>query len=421
MIALFQKKHMVLVIRLMIITNMIYSSLAFSSSSNICNPFSLCTYPHLNALQKNKLSCGRISFSALSMKQNDKLKLESRYRSVIDKPSFINKTKNQLKSLKPLKSLKSLKLLAFVIPLLQNPTPANAVFGALPRGMPQPIIEKEETQQMERQLVPPDPENPIYQGRPDLYDIDVRRYERKLKAKQEEEEKREKEREESKIRRSESLTEDDILVQQQALQLLQSPQISSTEETDGRSSSTTDPATTGTSSPKMNVAVAPKLISQKKVLTAKQRGKQLTAKGIRYAGLISAGIWFAKAQNSAERKRVKQGIEIFESQKAEFFNITGKADSDEKMAGELEKLKGNSTSTDDDDDDDDDDEDDGGVSVKENKPPGKGDGGGNSGGSPVSGIGNSSGSTGSPNKPPPVEDKKASDDDIERMKRLFDK
>lgn len=418
MIAPFQKKPMVLVTGLMIITNMIYSSLAFSSSSSICNlisPSTTPTYPHLNVLQKNKLSCGRISFSTLSMTQNDKMKRGSRCRSAMDKPSFISKTKIHLKSLKPLKSL---KLLAFVIPLLQNPIPANAVFGALPRGMPQPIIEKDETQQMERELVPPDPENPFYQGRPDLYDIDLRRYERKLKAKQEEEEKRAKEEEEFKMRQSRTLTEEDMIAQQRALQILQSPQKSSTEETEGTSSSAVDSATTGKSSPKMNVAAAPKLISQKKVLTAKQRGKQLTTKGIRYAGLISAGIWFAKAQNSAERKRVKKGIELFESQRAEFFNVTGKADSDEKMAGELEKLKGNSTSTDDDDDDDDDDNDDNNdIPVKGNKPPGNDKGGG----SPDSGIGNGSGSTGSPTKPPPVENKKASDDDIERMKRLFDK
>jgi hypothetical protein len=118
-----------------------------------------------------------------------------------------------------------------------------------------------------------------------------------------------------------------------------------------------------------------------------------------------------------EEAYVQKGLEILEAQKAEYFNVTAKAQ-DSDLEDALKGIKNNTTDTDDDDDDDDDDSDDDddadtdedpGKRRKGPKPPrGGGDGGSMGGGS---GSGSSSGDG----------DEGVSDEDRDRLKNLFDK
>eukprot|EP00586_Coscinodiscus_wailesii_P022897 CAMPEP_0172499986 /NCGR_PEP_ID=MMETSP1066-20121228/133158_1 /TAXON_ID=671091 /ORGANISM="Coscinodiscus wailesii, Strain CCMP2513" /LENGTH=344 /DNA_ID=CAMNT_0013274005 /DNA_START=255 /DNA_END=1289 /DNA_ORIENTATION=- len=138
--------------------------------------------------------------------------------------------------------------------------------------------------------------------------------------------------------------------------------------------------------------VAPTKIAKKSGVVALGQG----------AAFLSVGIVWARWQNAEERARVTKGIEIFESQKAEFFNVTGRAESDEDIASDLRKMK-NVTSADDDDEDDDDDD----TPLPPKRKPKPSGGGG--GGSPSS-AGDGGGDGG-----------KASAEDIDRLKDLFKK
>lgn len=189
-------------------------------------------------------------------------------------------------------------------------------------------------------------------------------------------------------------------------------------------------SSSSSSSSSISVQSVRKPASQKKISTTKQRSKQITSRLIKLSGFAAAGIAYGRFQNGKERRKVQKGIEIYNTQKAEFFNVTLDPDSDLSVDEQIKRAKSNSTDTDDDDDDydmdDDPDEDDEPPTGRSNrgvsgggKPPkkpssgGSGSTGGSSSSSPSSPSTSSSSSS--------DENKKASDDDIERMKRLFDK
>jgi len=146
------------------------------------------------------------------------------------------------------------------------------------------------------------------------------------------------------------------------------------------------------------------ITTKKPVTMSKKRTKVVSA--IQFSAFISVGALWARAQSVDEAKRVQKGIEIYQSQKAEFFNITTTGE-----GGDLDDAikKFNVTLDHDHDHDDDDDED---VVRKPKKQPKKPDSGPSSG--PSSG---SSGGT-----PPPKSDMdKPTQEDLERLKRMFDK
>jgi len=341
---------------------------------------------------------------------------------------MINKPQSRLIS-KAKSIKKSLKYILFAIPFFQSAfpiSPANAVMNIPPSSSISKLKEesasidnpqKQQNRPSSRpDLVEPDPSHPKYHGKQDSYEMDLRIYQAKLKAREEELLKRQEE--QKRIRPTKPNSQEQLEQQSAALQMLQQlPSSSSSTSSAGTDSTTASTATTSQSfkTPKVKVAAVPKTKGQKKIKTSKQRAKQVTVQTVRYGGFITAGVIFAKAQAEKERVRVQQGIEIFESQKAEYFNVTGKSDTDEDLANELKGLKGNSTDTDEDDDDDDDDggdgDEDGDVPTRR-KPPGNGGGGPSGSGGP---------SPSPPKKDPPVRDQKASDDDIERMKNLFNK
>jgi len=387
-------------------------SLAFpiAKSCGTFFPTAFIPAPPLTSFSQNEHSCRerRPQLSVLSMTGDSNMGKSVNKRHRLSKV-FENRLTNKISLVSKAKSsLKSLKYLVFVLPLLSDPRPANAVYGSLPTSPKISTIPGQEKKE-EQPLIKPDPGDPKYVGAQDQYELDLRIYERKLKAK-EEKERKEKESHIQSIRPSQPKTEEELEAQRRALALLQQSSPTSSSSSTDTSGSTSQPSTP----PKVKVSAAPKPKSQKKILTPKQKARQVTVTALRFSGFITAGVFFAKAQNSAEQKRVQKGIEIFESQKKEFFNITGKADTDEDLADELKKLKGNSTAVDDDDDEDDDDDDDYEEPVKKKKPTKpSGPSGDGSGPSPPK--------PSSPKKEPPVRESKASDDDIERMKNLFNK
>lgn len=341
-----------------------------------------------------------------------------------DLAPIIHKSPNRF--LQKVKSMKkwSLKYILFAIPFVQtlSPTfasPAHAVMNIPPSNLSKLKDEAAGISKQQKKpkpdLIEPDPSHPQYQGKQDSYEMDLRIYHAKLKAREDELQKMADEK--KRILPTQPQSEQQMAEQLAALQMLQQlPSSSSSSSTPTESDSTTASTSTSTSftPPKVKVAAVPKTKGQKKIKTSKQRAKQVAVQTLRYGGFITAGVIFAKAQAEKEKIRVQKGIEIFESQKAEYFNITGKADSDEDLADELKNLKGNSTDVDDEDDDDEDYEDD--LPIRK-KPSGNNGGGGPSG----SGMGGGSPPSSPPKKDAPVRDEKASDDDVERMKRLFDK
>eukprot|EP00594_Rhizosolenia_setigera_P017184 CAMPEP_0178960686 /NCGR_PEP_ID=MMETSP0789-20121207/13118_1 /TAXON_ID=3005 /ORGANISM="Rhizosolenia setigera, Strain CCMP 1694" /LENGTH=467 /DNA_ID=CAMNT_0020644095 /DNA_START=73 /DNA_END=1476 /DNA_ORIENTATION=+ len=199
-------------------------------------------------------------------------------------------------------------------------------------------------------------------------------------------------------------------------------------------SSSSSSTSSSSSSSSISVQSVRKPASQKKISTTKQRTKQITSRLIKLSGFAAAGIAYGRFQNGRERRKVQKGIEIYNTQKAEFFNVTLDPDSDLSVDEQIKRARSNSTDTDDDDDydmDDDPDEDDEPPTGRSNrgvsgggKPPKKPSSGGSGSGSGSTG-GSSSSSPSSPSTSSSSsssdEYKKASDDDIERMKRLFDK
>ena len=370
--------------------------------------------------------CGGIGGVGTKLQMQENNNNNNNNNNMAIRKSKIGNSLKRLKLSKVKSSLKSWKYLVFALPLIPvvaPAPPANAVMGIPLNNMAKLKEESRNSgeprtpEERPARLVEPDASDPKYQGNKEQYEMDMKTYQRRLQALQEQ---RKKLAEETKrILPTNPTSEDDMQSQALALQMLQQkPSESSASTSTDSSSDSPSVASTAPSSfapPKVNVAAASKT-KQKKVLTIKQRAKEVTITTLRYSTLLGAGLFFAKAQTAVEQKRVQKGIEIFESQKAEYFNITGKADSDEDLADELKNLKGNSTDTDDDDDDDDYDDDYDGDRPPRN-PTGQGGGGGNGGegGSPTGG------SPSPPRKEPPVQERKADDEDIERMKRLFNK
>jgi len=301
----------------------------------------------------------------------------------------------------------------------------------------------------ERELVAPDPNDPKYRTQEGWYEMDLKIYEERLRLKEEKNAIQKEEMERREMERNELQKErmkQDTLASPPSIQneAKSSPQLDfMSQYQTSKSGSDESGSSLGTiSKPKMSIKKTPKVKSQKKARTAKQSLAKAVLPTVSFGVITMGGVAWSRNMNRAERNRVKKGIELFESQKAEFFNVTGKADTDDTLAGELEKLKGNSTDTtdgdeddgdedeDEEDDGDEDDEDDirGGGGGGSRKPrggiPGGDSGGGGAPSTGAGGSGTSSSSTSSnssPTKPPSEEERIANDDDVERMKRLFDK
>jgi hypothetical protein len=143
------------------------------------------------------------------------------------------------------------------------------------------------------------------------------------------------------------------------------------------------------------------------------------------AGGAFFGIMFIRNKIRMDRERafVQDNIEKMEQQKAEYFNVTGQALSDDDLMESLRSASGNMTVSDEDLDEDDEEDDE----PDESPPPT------DSGPSPPSDF-DSGPSAGGPSPNPPApedgmgdgapsisDSSKASDDDIERMKNLFQK
>ena len=116
-----------------------------------------------------------------------------------------------------------------------------------------------------------------------------------------------------------------------------------------------------------------------------------------------------------EEEYVKKGLEILEAQKAEYFNVT-ETTPDSDVEDALKGLKKNETGANDDDDNDDDDDDDDDDEDDDDEPPS-----GSSSkrrpkrGGPGGGDGGSSGGGEDPGYG------KASDEDLDKLKKMFDK
>jgi|NOAtaT_6_FD_contig_71_3493773_length_1337_multi_2_in_0_out_0_1 hypothetical protein len=138
------------------------------------------------------------------------------------------------------------------------------------------------------------------------------------------------------------------------------------------------------------------------------------------AGFVLLNLFRTKVRYDREKAYVEDNIEKLEIQKAEYFNITGKSLSDDDLMESLANAAGNITLDKDDYNEEEDDEDEEvlGGTPKRPSPPPPTTSGGTSGGSELKKKVIDSGTT-SPSKPD--NSARASDDDIERMKRLFKK
>lgn len=315
------------------------------------------------------------------------------------------------------------KSVSFYLTLLLGPTTAvvttrpptaHAMMGTIPR---RPDVSRLEDnpedllvlkKDARGRLLPPDFSSPLYQGRngDKMKELHTQMYEDRLRLQELQDRQAEQRRQEqppppppkeddTATDRPAAVDDPDALLQLRALQAA------------AGSDATTAPPTSSSS---RTVTAAPKSKATKKSKTSKQQAREVTITALEYSGYLAAGVAVSKFLSRKEAKKVKKGLEIFESQRAEFFNITGKADSDEDLADELADKRGNTTATDDDDDDDD--EYDGDVPPEPKKP---------SGGSPPPPPPPPAGGSPTPPTPPSSDSAKASDDDIERMKRLFDK
>jgi hypothetical protein len=138
------------------------------------------------------------------------------------------------------------------------------------------------------------------------------------------------------------------------------------------------------------------------------------------AGFVLLNLFRTKVRYDREKAYVEDNIEKLEIQKAEYFNITGKSLSDDDLMESFANAAGNITLDKDDYNEEEDDEDEEvlGGTPKRPSPPPPTTPGGTSGGSELKKKAIDSGTT-SPSKPD--SSARASDDDIERMKRLFKK
>eukprot|EP00591_Stephanopyxis_turris_P006204 CAMPEP_0195526490 /NCGR_PEP_ID=MMETSP0794_2-20130614/27588_1 /TAXON_ID=515487 /ORGANISM="Stephanopyxis turris, Strain CCMP 815" /LENGTH=393 /DNA_ID=CAMNT_0040657187 /DNA_START=175 /DNA_END=1356 /DNA_ORIENTATION=+ len=172
---------------------------------------------------------------------------------------------------------------------------------------------------------------------------------------------------------------------------------------------------------------------KKQVADAKKKSSKLIV--IPAFGLYG-GVTFLRQRirRSREKVFVAKNIEKLEIQKQEFFNVTGKSESDDDLMQQLKDAAMNSNVTlseEDGEEGDDEDDEDGGVvpsasSDRPKKPSGGDSGSGSSGSAPSSSTTSGGGIESS--SPPASEDDSsggdgglASDDDVERMKRMFGK
>jgi len=315
------------------------------------------------------ISRGHINYQALNMAESNSITRRRKYRKR-DMFSFF------------------LSSLTIII----SPFRSNAVIGYIPKG-PHSLVEDREGSEMPREKVTPSPE--FLQK---LEEKGGRFKELEMKVIQEDMGKKVKKEEKvpefGGLRPGISVDKESTSSKSDQLRALQERQVEYKEIIETFPSENLE---------KHKISV----VSSAKVLPSKINKSQGIVKATQVGFFISVGTVWGRWQNKVEREKVKKGIALFETQRAEFFNVTGESESDEDIMNDLKNRKTNSTLNDSDDDDED-------VpppsSKKRPKPNNNG---------PSSGGG--SGNIPKPGDTGRNDNSSPSDEDVDRLKRLFDK